>query len=145
MFAGDNVGSDAFGMWMVREAESKPCPRSPRWFCSMSCCSGSSDCARARVATALAASPDSTLRRLAPLAFRIFDLIGPRFSTRLPASQRGAQAKLRPIGLVLRPAPLTRPLGLFFFALGLGERLIPVVWALSHGPRCGPSVPGSAE
>ena len=27
--AGDNVGSDAFGIWMVREPESKPWPKSP--------------------------------------------------------------------------------------------------------------------
>ena len=29
--AGDSVGSDAFGIGMVREAESKPWPKSPRW------------------------------------------------------------------------------------------------------------------
>ena len=29
--AGESVGSDAFGIAMVREAESKPWPKSPRW------------------------------------------------------------------------------------------------------------------
>ena len=30
--AGDSVGSDAFGIWMVREPESKPWPKSLLWF-----------------------------------------------------------------------------------------------------------------
>ena len=34
--AGDSVGSDAFGIWMVREPESNPCPKSPPWFWSIS-------------------------------------------------------------------------------------------------------------
>src|SRR4051794_20184031 len=34
--AGDNVGSDAFGIWMVREPESKPWPKSLPWFWSIS-------------------------------------------------------------------------------------------------------------
>ncbi len=33
--AGDSVGSDAFGIWMVREPESKPWPKSLPWFWSI--------------------------------------------------------------------------------------------------------------
>ncbi len=44
---GSSVGNDAFGMWMVREAESKPWPKSRFWFCSISDCRILSSAARA--------------------------------------------------------------------------------------------------
>ena len=40
--AGDSVGSDAFGIWMVREPESKPWPKSLLWFWSISAWSAAS-------------------------------------------------------------------------------------------------------
>jgi len=50
--AAETVGSDAFGMWMLREASSKPCPNDP--FC-VSPIKASSAASSAR--TALAATP----------------------------------------------------------------------------------------
>src|SRR5205823_14680467 len=45
---GESVGSDAVGILMVREAESKPWPNSPRWFCWISVSSNASSAAGAR-------------------------------------------------------------------------------------------------
>ena len=44
-------------MWMVREAEYEPLPMSLRWFCSFSCCSGSSPCANAIAGASAAPNP----------------------------------------------------------------------------------------
>jgi hypothetical protein len=67
MFAGVSVGNDVFGIRMVRDAESNPCPTSLFWFCWISCCNGSSAWASARAATRVppaAPSPCRTRRRV---------------------------------------------------------------------------------
>src|ERR1043165_9667660 len=81
---------------MVREEESKLSPRSPRWFCWMSCWRGSSDCAKARDAAGVADRPPSRPRRLRRFfdGVRAVQIIWPAiYHAALLASTRGGDAR----------------------------------------------------